>query len=54
MKVQDLISTILRETEGGTGGEREGGGFFQLFFFFFSIAEWRESERVIAKEGQSG
>lgn len=50
MKVQDLISTILRETEGGTGREREGGGFFQLFFFL--IAEWRESERVIVKEGQ--
>lgn len=47
MKVQHLISTILRETGGGTGGEGEGGGLFQLcFFFFFNTADWRERKRV--------
>lgn len=50
MKVQHLISTILRETEGGTGRERRRG----ILPAVFLMAEWRESERVVVKGELNG
>lgn len=44
MKVRHLISTILRETEGGTGRADRRRGILPAVFL---ITECRESERVI-------
>ena len=50
MKVQHLISTIFRETEGGLGREERRRGILPAVFFLL-IPQWRKWEGWLSKIG---